>query len=213
MFFFETLDIYIQTQNKMGRKIRLTESEFHTLIRRIVKETQEEMMNQEMEEGFFGDMADKVRGFGDKFAKAVEMAKEEAMEFFEQLSPAKLSTVKMKIRDLNLEPVVEKIGQMEDEESELNESYFLNEGIMDRVERFMARYGLGLSGTLGISGFLAFLSEIPGWIDFDFLTKVHEIVEMTGLGNYAGPVSFLVFALGVVGAIWSLASKHNRSER
>jgi hypothetical protein len=197
----------------MGRKIRLTESEFHTLIRKIVKETQEEMMNQEMEEGFFGDMADKVRGFGDKFAKAVEMAKEEAMEFFEQLSPAKLSTVKMKIRDLNLEPVVEKIGQMEDEESELNESYFLNEGIMDRVERFMARYGLGLSGTLGISGFLAFLSEIPGWIDFDFLTKVHEIVEMTGLGNYAGPVSFLVFALGVIGAIWSLASKHGREER
>jgi hypothetical protein len=197
----------------MGRKIRLTESEFHTLIRRIVKETQEEMMNQEMEEGFFGDMADKVRGFGDKFAKAVEMAKEEAMEFFEQLSPAKLSTVKMKIRDLNLEPVVERIGQMEDEESELNESYFLNEGIMDRVERFMARYGLGLSGTLGISGFLAFLSEIPGWIDFDFLTKVHEIVEMTGLGNYAGPVSFLVFALGVIGAIWSLASKDSQSRR
>jgi len=197
----------------MGRKIRLTESEFHTLIRRIVKETQEEMMNQEMEEGFFGDMADKVRGFGDKFAKAVEMAKEEAMEFFEQLSPAKLSTVKMKIRDLNLEPVVEKIGQMEDEESELNESYFLNEGIMDRVERFMARYGLGLSGTLGISGFLAFLSEIPGWIDFDFLTKIHEIVEMTGLGNYAGPVSFLVFALGVIGAIWSLASKDSQSRR
>jgi hypothetical protein len=197
----------------MGRKIRLTESEFHTLIRRIVKETQEEMMNQEMEEGFFGDMADKVRGFGDKFAKAVEMAKEEAMEFFEELSPAKLSTVKMKIRDLNLEPVVERIGQMEDEESELNESYFLNEGIMDRVERFMARYGLGLSGTLGISGFLAFLSEIPGWIDFDFLTKVHEIVEMTGLGNYAGPVSFLVFALGVIGAIWSLASKDSQSRR
>jgi hypothetical protein len=197
----------------MGRKIRLTESEFHTFIRRIVKETQEEMMNQEMEEGFFGDMADKVRGFGDKFAKAVEMAKEEAMEFFEELSPAKLSTVKMKIRDLNLEPVVERIGQMEDEESELNESYFLNEGIMDRVERFMARYGLGLSGTLGISGFLAFLSEIPGWIDFDFLTKVHEIVEMTGLGNYAGPVSFLVFALGVIGAIWSLASKDSQSRR
>jgi hypothetical protein len=141
------------------------------------------------------------------------MAKEEAMEFFEELSPAKLSTVKMKIRDLNLEPVVERIGQMEDEESELNESYFLNEGIMDRVERFMARYGLGLSGTLGISGFLAFLSEIPGWIDFDFLTKVHEIVEMTGLGNYAGPVSFLVFALGVIGAIWSLASKDSQSRR
>jgi hypothetical protein len=119
----------------------------------------------------------------------------------------------MKIRDLNLEPVVERIGQMEDEESELNESYFLNEGIMDRVERFMARYGLGLSGTLGISGFLAFLSEIPGWIDFDFLTKVHEIVEMTGLGNYAGPVSFLVFALGVIGAIWSLASKDSQSRR
>jgi hypothetical protein len=129
------------------------------------------------------------------------------------LPAAKLSTVKMKIRDLTLEPVVERIGQMEDEESELNESYFLNEGIMDRVERFMARYGLGLSGTLGISGFLAFLSEIPGWIDFDFLTKVHEIVDMTGLGNYAGPVSFLVFALGVIGAIWSLASKDSQSRR
>ena len=194
----------------MGRKIRLTESEFHTLIRRIVKETQEDMMNQEMEEGFFGDMVDKVKGLGEKFTKAVEMAKEEAMEFFEDLSPRQLSTVKMKIRDLDLGPVVDKVQEIEDEESELNESYFLNEGIMDRVERFMARYGLGLSGTMGVAGFLAFLSEIPGWIDFDFLTRVHEIVEMSGLGRYAGPVSFLVFALGIIGAIWSLSSRHHQ---
>ena len=194
----------------MGRKIRLTESEFHTLIRRIVKETQEDMMNQEMEEGFFGDMVDKVKGLGEKFTKAVEMAKEEAMEFFEDLSPRQLSTVKMKIKDLDLGPVAEKIQEIEDEESELNESYFLNEGIMDRVERFMARYGLGLSGTMGVAGFLAFLSEIPGWIDFDFLTRVHEIVEMSGLGRYAGPVSFLVFALGIIGAIWSLSSIHHQ---
>ena len=194
----------------MGRKIRLTESEFHTLIRRIVKETQEDMMNQEMEEGFFGDMVDKVKGLGEKFTKAVEMAKEEAMEFFEDLSPRQLSTVKMKIKDLDLGPVAEKIQEIEDEESELNESYFLNEGIMDRVERFMARYGLGLSGTMGVAGFLAFLSEIPGWIDFDFLTRVHEIVEMSGLGRYAGPVSFLVFALGIIGAIWSLSSRHHQ---
>lgn len=194
----------------MGRKIRLTESEFHTLIRRIVKETQEDMMNQEMEEGFFGDMVDKVKGLGEKFTKAVEMAKEEAMEFFEDLSPRQLSTVKMKIRDLDLGPVVDKVQEIEDEESELNESYFLNEGIMDRVERFMARYGLGLSGTMGVAGLLAFLSEIPGWIDFDFLTRVHEIVEMSGLGRYAGPVSFLVFALGIIGAVWSLASRHHQ---
>lgn len=194
----------------MGRKIRLTESEFHTLIRRIVKETQEDMMNQEMEEGFFGDMVDKVKGLGEKFTKAVEMAKEEAMEFFEDLSPRQLSTVKMKIRDLDLGPVVDKVQEIEDEESELNESYFLNEGIMDRVERFMARYGLGLSGTMGVAGLLAFLSEIPGWIDFDFLTRVHEIVEMSVLGRYAGPVSFLVFALGIIGAVWSLASRHHQ---
>lgn len=195
----------------MGRKIRLTESEFHSLIRRIVKETQEDMMNQEMEEGFFGDMADKVRDFGSKFAEAVEMAKEEAMEFFEQLSPRQLSTVKMRLQDLNLEPIAEKVSQMEDEESELNESYYLNEGIMDRVNRFMARYGLGLSGTMGVSGFLTFLAQIPGWIDFDFMTRVHEITEMAGLGRGTGPIGFLVFALGVIGAIWSLAAKHGES--
>lgn len=195
----------------MGRKIRLTESEFHSLIRRIVKETQEDMMNQEMEEGFFGDMADKVRDFGSKFAEAVEMAKEEAMEFFEQLSPRQLSTVKMRLQDLNLEPIAEKVSQMEDEESELNESYYLNEGIMDRVNRFMARYGLGLSGTMGVSGFLTFLAQIPGWIDFDFLTRVHEITEMAGLGRGTGPIGFLVFALGIIGAIWSLSAKHGES--
>ena len=33
----------------MKRKIRLTESEFHSLVRRLVKETQEEM-NTEMSE-------------------------------------------------------------------------------------------------------------------------------------------------------------------
>jgi len=205
-FFLKTIIFIIKTK-KMGRKIRLTESEFHSLVRRLVKEAQVEMNNPEMEEGFVGDM---ISNMGAKFGKAVEMAKQEAMKFFSQLSPTQLSTVKMKIQDLDLAPVAEKVQQMEDEESEesgLNESFFLNEGVMDRVNRFMSRFGLGLSGTLGITGFMAFLSQIPGWIDFDFLTKIHEISEMAGLGRGTGPIGFLIFALGVVGAIWSLAAR------
>ena len=199
----------------MGRKIRLTESEFHSLVRRLVKETQQEMMTTpEMEEGFFGDM---VGNLGEKFSKAVEMAKQEAMKFFETLSPRQLSTVQMKIQDLNLEPIAEKAAEIEGEEAEasgLNEAYYyLNEGIMDRVDRFMSRYGLGLSGTMGITGLLTFLSQIPGWIDFDFMTRVHEISEMAGLGRGTGAIGFLVFALGVIGAIYSLAAKHSQEEK
>jgi hypothetical protein len=48
----------------MKRKIRLTESEFHRLIKRLVIETQEEMAAQkEMEEGWLGDMGRGIRKF------------------------------------------------------------------------------------------------------------------------------------------------------
>lgn len=223
------------------KKITLTESEFHSLIRRMVVETQRELRKEgkyghyrgaekddaahirdlemdmdydadhtEMGEGFFGDISDKLSSLGEKFAKAVEMAKDEAMGFFEDMSPRDLSKIKMKLKDLNLAPVAEKVQSIDDEESELNESYFLNEGVMERVNRFLSRYGLGLSGTMGITGFLSFLAEIPGWIDFDFLRRVHEITDQVGLGIYKGPVSFLVFALGVIGAVWSLAARHEQ---
>lgn len=71
----------------MGRKIRLTESEFHTLIRRIIKETQEEMntnMSGEMEENIFGDMGRGFKRFTKGYGDEAEKADAER-EFLDQL--------------------------------------------------------------------------------------------------------------------------------
>ena len=69
----------------MARKIRLTESEFHTLIKRIVKETQEEMnMSGEMEENIFGDIKKGVKRFTTGYGSDEEKEQLES-DFYEKL--------------------------------------------------------------------------------------------------------------------------------
>ena len=78
----------------------------------------------------------------------------------------------------------------------LYESY-LTEDKFDRIKSIIARVNMfgGLS-ILGLGG-LSFVSMIPGYVDFEFLLKVHEMVETTGCSKYCGPLSFFIACLGV----------------
>jgi hypothetical protein len=61
-------------------------------------------------------------------------------------------------------------------------------------------------------GFMAFVSEIPGYIDSEFLTAVNQMVEdKYGCGNFCGPLSVLVMILGIAMALGSRAMRYRRT--
>lgn len=70
------------------KKIRLTESEFHSLIRKMVLEAQKEMSemdhSEEMEEGILGDLGRGVRKFATGYGSDEEM-EERKKAFFAEL--------------------------------------------------------------------------------------------------------------------------------
>lgn len=70
------------------KKIRLTESEFHSLIRKMVLEAQKEMSemdhSEEMEEGILGDLGRGVRRFATGYGSDEEM-EERKKAFFAEL--------------------------------------------------------------------------------------------------------------------------------
>jgi hypothetical protein len=67
------------------KKIRLTESEFHSLIRKMVLEAQREMNHsEEMEEGMLGDLGRGVRRFATGYGSDEEM-EERKKAFFAEL--------------------------------------------------------------------------------------------------------------------------------
>jgi hypothetical protein len=70
------------------KKIRLTESEFHSLIRKMVLEAQKEMSemdhSEEMEEGMLGDLGRGVKKFATGYGSDEEM-EERKKSFFTEL--------------------------------------------------------------------------------------------------------------------------------
>lgn len=69
------------------KKIRLTESEFHSLIRKMVLEAQKEMSemdhSEEMEEGMLGDLGRGVKRFATGYGSDEEMEERKAAFFAE----------------------------------------------------------------------------------------------------------------------------------
>jgi len=164
----------------MGRKIRLTESEFHRLVRRLVQETQYKMHDMEDME----DMEDE----GD-------LSKKETVDviadFFEDelanLSPKKLE----KIQDVVDNEKVEDLTEM-----------FLREDISDRKktfkEKLMMRGGLGMMGA----GALGMISQAMGYTDAgQLMTQIHDIVQAAGGGAVSTAMVFAGLLLALKGRV------------
>ena len=172
----------------MGKKIRLTESEFHSLVRRIVKETQQEM-NTEMSE---------MESFDD--GENEEMSKEETVhtvaDFF-----------KRKLRRMDDEEIQDLEDMVINRKTENLAEMFLREDISDRMKSFkekaMMRGGVGMMGA----GILGMISQAMGYTDAgELMVTLHDYVEKMG----GGPVSTAVLIAGLVMALKGAA---NRSER
>jgi hypothetical protein len=169
----------------MGRKIRLTESEFHSLIRRIVMETQEEM-----------NMSDDMSMSDDKETNYDPRVIRRIAKFFKQ-KLRRLDDEEIEdLQDMVLNPETENLAEM-----------FLREDISDRMKSFkekaMMRGGVGMMGA----GMLGMISQAMGYTDAgELMTQVHDYVDMIG----GGPVSTAVLIAGLVMALKGTA---DRSER
>jgi hypothetical protein len=175
----------------MKRKIRLTESGFHSLVRRLVKETEEEM-NAEMSE---------MDSFDNE--ENEEMSKEDTVH-------AVADFFKRKLRRLDSDEIEELEDMVVNSETEDLTEMFLREDISDRKKSFkekaMIRGGIGMMGA----GILGMISQAMGYTDAgDLMIAVHDYVDKMG----GGPVSTAVLIAGLVMALKGAADRGLRTGR
>jgi hypothetical protein len=191
------------------RRIEFTvnEQQLTRLIKQMVREAKDEM-----EVDIDLDMKRRGGRF-DILAAVKKAAKIFEREFAVDMSDEDLEELEDASSRINIDRAINKLenksgdegsskeemasDKIEDLLSEgLYESY-LTEDKFDRIKSIIARVNMfgGLS-ILGLGG-LSFVSMIPGYVDFEFLLKVHEMVETTGCSKYCGPLSFFIACLGV----------------
>lgn len=181
----------------MRRKIRLTESEFHSLVRRLVRETQEEMMSADFnDEDGTEDFDYEEEDDDDQESGAT--SKEEAIDI---LTDYFASNVVPDIRPRDLDRL-EDAAENVDTDAILSES---DDEYSDADRRSDLRKGKMLqrgAGAAAIPAIIGFLSELPGYVDFpNTLAKAHDLFEQLHLGNYTGPVMLSIIVAAIVAAI------------
>jgi hypothetical protein len=209
--------------------IRLTESELITLVRRIVNENMEvgnPEIDAELEEGLLGDkMKSKFGWVMDAAKKVAELFKNDYMD---KIPEEELEQLKGEAKDLapskmGLEDNVDAMDSEEGEQA-LNEATYmlpssrrlLKEGLllegkalnkaMQILNKLGVLAGIGITG----SGLLSFASQVMGYVDSIFLTRVHDIVQGFGCGIYCGPLSLIVIILGILLALRSAHMSYKR---
>ena len=199
-----------------ARTVRLTESELTRLIKRIVEDTERGAMEMERP-------MTRRKGFSimDAVQKAAEIFER---DFADNLDDETMSELERKTARINVDRAVSKLENSSEEEltsreemasekiddmlGDISES-FLSEGKFDRIKSIIARANIfGGLGVIGAAG-TAFVSMLPGYVDFEFLLRVHEMVETTGCSRYCGPLSFFIACLGVAMFFHGMVRKDN----
>jgi len=186
------------------RTVRLTESELTRLIKTIVEDTKEKM---DMD----FDMPD--RGGFDVMSAVRKASKMFEREFAQELSDREMRKLEGLANKIDTERVMSKLERSQGEElddreenasdkiediiTQVSESY-LTEGKFDRIKSILARVGIfGGLGLMTVSG-LAFVSQIPGHVDFEYLDRIYDMVQSLGCNRYCGPYAFYIAVLGVL---------------
>jgi hypothetical protein len=168
----------------MKRKIRLTESELTTLIKRMVEQAQDDMdmePNYNQEEMEKPEVVDLIADF---FKKRV----------LPKLDPEEKDELKHITRKAT---------------PEMTESY-LNEDKKDRFSSFKEKAMIG--GGLGtmLTGMIAALGEFTGWSESELTMKIHDFVEQFGAGPYSGPITIAMVFAGLVLALRGASKMYDR---
>jgi len=176
----------------MKRKIRLTESELTTLIKRMVEQAKDDMGMEYNEED---DM--------EYDEEQEEMSKSEAVDliadFFKtELLPNISSEDKSELRHMARE-----VGP------EINEHY-LNEDLKSRFKNFKEKTMIGGGISAAVTGMVGFASQIAGWSQTELMTKLHDFFQSFGYAEMTGPLTVAMIAAGLVAALKGYSDRANR---
>jgi DNA-binding MarR family transcriptional regulator len=174
------------------KKIRLTESQLTSLIKRIVEDTENDMG---MEMGMnFNDEDDSDMTKQDAIRKISEFLKDEVLS---DLSSREINTLERKV-EKSENNVSENI--YEDDED-------LSSRRASRREKMMMRGGLGMSAT----GAVLSLGEFMGYSESQITSMLHDLNHMAGLERYTGPVTVAMVFAGLALALKGLDSRYRRT--
>ena len=175
----------------MGRKIRLTESAFHSLIRRLVIETKEKMDDEDSDHEDMDNESDYSKMSKEKAIKKIaDYLKSELTKNEEQKLKNKLDESRRYGRRL-----------YEDEDKDLSSRRSGSLG------KSIKRGGLALTAT----GAVAALGSIMGYSEGKLTSMIHDITASAGLGNYTGPVTYAMIAAGLAMALYGRSMEYKKT--
>jgi hypothetical protein len=184
----------------MKRKIRLTESELTTLIKRMVEQAKDDMGMEHMEGHGMEYMEDYDMEYGDD---QEEMSKPEVVEliakYFKteilpELSPEEKSELKRMARKAT---------------PEMSEAY-LNEDLKDRFSSFKEKAMIGGGLATMVTGMITALGEFTGYSEAELTSNIHDFVESFGAGRYSGPITVAMVFAGITMALRGIAKRSER---
>ena len=175
----------------MGRKIRLTESAFHSLIRRLVIETKEKMDDEDSDHEDMDNESDYSKMSKEKAIKKIaDYLKSELTKNEEQKLKNKLDESRRYGRRL-----------YEDEDKDLSSRRSGSLG------KSIKRGGLALTAT----GAVAALGSIMGYSEGKLTSLIHDITANAGLGEYTGPVTYAMIAAGLAMALYGRSMEYKKT--
>jgi hypothetical protein len=176
------------------RKVILTERELTSLIKRIVRETKETGMDMDMD--FENEDNEITRK--EAISLIADFFKQEVLP---ELTPSEKRKLKTKVSDTSPRSLGESYLDEEDEDKNID----------DRRSSFREKLMMRGGGALAASGLIGVIGSSMGWSEFETTTKIHEFIEMSGLGNYDGPITVAMIAAGLVLAFKGRDEKYKRT--
>jgi hypothetical protein len=188
------------------RKVMLTESQLARLVKRIVREAEDEMEYDTMSDEGMEDYESDYEGMEDYEEEGEEMSPEEIIaNWFEgegllDLPERKLDRIEDKIDQIESKSMMERYIR-EDEEMGRKRSSFSS--------RMMKAGG----GVMSVAGLMGFIGNSMGWSEFQTTQKLHELTELLNTSNYVGPISVAMIAAGIGLVLAGNAKSYNEKRR
>ena len=176
----------------MGKEIRLSESAFHSLIRRLVIETKEKMDEED------SDNDDMGNGSNDSKKTKEEKAIKKIADYLKsKLTPVKKEKLKNKLDESRR--YSRRLYEDDDKDLSSRKSGSLGKTIK--------RGGLALSTT----GAVAALGSIMGYSESELTSMIHDITANADLGQYTGPVTYAMIAAGLAMALYGRNMEYKKT--
>jgi len=176
----------------MKRKIRLTESELTTLIKRMVEQAKDDMGMEYNEED---DM--------EYDEEQEEMSKSEAVDLIADFFKTELLPNISSEDKSELKHMAREVGP------EINEHY-LNEDLKSRFKNFKEKTMIGGGISAAVTGMVGFASQVAGWSQTELMTKLHDFFQSFGYAEMTGPLTVAMIAAGLVAALKGYSDRANR---